>query len=243
LPLTAARSAELPEFGGADWYIRALIIHSPLVGPSTVAPLAAALEALGWTTTVPDLRTAIQSPTEFAQRAAHTVDSADVVIGHSGAGAFLPAVADAMNAAITVFVDAVVPQPGSPFVTSAGLLQLLDTLPVVDGFLPPWHEWWPAGLMVELVPDPILRRRIVDEIPRVPRSFYDAAVPMPLQWWTLPAAYLQLSPGYDEDRCRAETWSWPTIKLTGRHLDLCVRPDLIAEHVSDLVRRLDPRAR
>ena len=77
---------------GADWYIRALIIHSPLVGPSTVAPLAAALEALGWTTMVPDLRSAIQSPTQFSQRAARAADATDVVIGHSGAGAFLPAV-------------------------------------------------------------------------------------------------------------------------------------------------------
>lgn len=56
--------------GGADWCIRALIIHSPLVGPSTVAPLAAALEALDWTTKVPDLRTAIDSPNHFGQRAA-----------------------------------------------------------------------------------------------------------------------------------------------------------------------------
>lgn len=203
-----------------------------------MAPLAAALQALGWMTTVPDLRTAIDSPKHFGQRAAFEADGTDVVIGHSGAGPFLPAVAEAANAAAVVFVDAVVPLSGPLSVPSTRLLRLLDTLAVVDGRLPPWHEWWPADLMAELVPDRSIRRRITAEIPRVPRSFYDQAVPVPAQWWTRPAAYLQLSPAYGEDRARAELWSWPTSQLDGRHLDLCVHPELIAEQVSELVRRL-----
>lgn len=122
-------------------------------------------------------------------------------------------------------------------------LGLLDTLPVVDGLLPPWHEWWPTDVMAELVPDQSIRRRITAEIPQVPRSFYGEAVAMPAQWWTRPAAYLQLSPAYDEDGARAELWSWPTSQLDGRHLGVCMHPEFIAENVSELVHRLGRSAR
>lgn len=215
-----------------------MIIHSPLVGPSTVAPLATALEALGWTTTVPDLRTASNSPAHFEQRAVNAADATEIVIGHSGAGPFIPTIGEATNAAALLFVDAVDPLPGPLYTTSKQLLQLLDALPVVEGRLPPWHEWWPAELMAELVPDQLFRRRITDEIPQVPRSFYDSAIPTPSRWWTRPAAYLQLSPAYELDRAQAELWDWPTSQVDGRHLDVCARPQLVAEHVSELVHRL-----
>lgn len=201
------------------------------------------MESRGWVTTVPDLRGASDSPTRYSQRAASASDAADVVIGHSGAGPFLPAVADAMHAAATVFVDAVVPTSGRSFMPTAPLVRLLDTLPVVDGRLPPWHEWWPADMLAELVPDETLRRRITAEIPQLPRSFYDEAVSMPSQWWTRPSAYLQLSQAYDDDRTRAELWRWPTSRLAGRHLDVCVTPDLIADRVIELVHRLDQGSR
>src|SRR6266540_3523015 len=32
----------------ADWGVRALLMHSPLVGPATLRPVAAALEAQDW---------------------------------------------------------------------------------------------------------------------------------------------------------------------------------------------------
>ena len=200
--------------------------------------LATALETLGWATTVPDLRAANDSLHHFARRA---IDAAaattDVVVGHSGAGAVMPAVAEASGAGL-VFVDAVVPPPGPRYVPSAQLLQLLDALPVDDGLLPPWHEWWPAELLAELVPDEVKRRTITAEIPRVPRSFYDGALALPARWWTRPAAYLQLSPAYDDDRAQAQQWGWPISRLEGRHLDLCVRPEQVAEQVAQLVHRL-----
>ncbi len=205
--------------------------------------LATALEALGWTTTTPDLRAANDSPQHFEQRSiAAAVAATDVVIGHSGAGAFIPAVAEATGAAL-VFVDAVVPPPGPHYRPSVQVLHLLDTLPVVDGLLPPWHEWWSAELLAELVPDERIRRTITAEIPRLPRSFYDEALPLSTRWWTRPAAYLQLSPAYDDDRVQAERWGWPISRLEGRHLDLCVHPDLVAEHVAELVHRLGAPAR
>ena len=40
--------------------------------------------------------------------------------------------------------------------------------PMSEGLLPPWHEWWPAEALEQLLPDELLRRQVVTEIPRVP---------------------------------------------------------------------------
>ncbi len=147
----------------------------------------------------------------------------------------LPAIAADTAAPATVFIDAIVPDGADVFLPSGRFIELLDSLPVAEGLLPPWHEWWPAETLEQLLPDESLRRQVVTEIPRVPRSFYDEPVPLPEEWWTRPAAYLQLSPAYDDDRSRAERWGWPTRRLIGHHLDLVSRPDTIARIVTDLV--------
>lgn len=196
--------------------------------------MAAALGTRGWSTTIPDLRSALQSPVQFCTRAIDESGPVDVVIGHSGAGVFLPIVADRTGATASIFIDAVVPDTDSEFQPSARFTEFLDGIPTADGLLAPWHEWWPTDSMSQLVPDESARRRIEAEIPSVPRSFYDEAVALPASWWTRPAAYLQLSPAYDDDRSRADKWGWPTHQLAGSHLDLVVHPDLVAEHVTEL---------
>ena len=218
--------------------MQALLVHSPLVGPSSMRRLADELAEFGWDVTAPDLRGGITSPDDFthlATSAATEVD-VDVVIAHSGAGALLAVIANDVRAA-AIYVDAIVPGPTghSP---SAGFLALLDDLSVQAGLLPPWHEWWPASTMERLLPDPAERETLTRDVPRVPRSFYDHAVPLPDEWWTAPAAYLQLSPAYDEDRARAESYGWPTASLDGQHLDLVTRPAEVAALVRELVDRL-----
>ena len=215
--------------------MQALLVHSPLVGPSSMRHLADELAAAGWAVTVPDLRDAAITPAAFVDRAIESTASADVVIGHSGAGAMLPLVAAAFDAT-AAFVDAIVPgrEGHEP---SPGFQALIDDLRVFDGSLPPWHEWWPAATLERLVPDAALRAQLIDEIPRVPRSFYDHRVVLPPEWWTRPAVYLQLSPAYDDDRARAESYGWPTASLDGQHLDLVTRPADVAALNRDLVTR------
>lgn len=214
--------------------IHALVLHSPLVGPSTVRALASALAVKGWSTTVPDLRAAVKSPGQFSSQAIERCPSADILIGHSGAGAVLPLVADGIGASATIFIDAVLPGEDPTFTPSGRFLEFVDTIPTVDGRLTPWHEWWPPETMAALVPDEAVRRAIAAETPRLPRSFYDEAITLPELWWTRPAAYLQLSPAYDDERSRAARWDWPTGHLDGGHLDVVVHPDLVAEHVRRL---------
>ena len=45
--------------------------------------------------------------------------------------------------------------------------------------------------------------REVDGGPRLPRAFCHEVVPLPSQWWTQPAAYIQISPAYVDDRTSA----------------------------------------
>lgn len=189
---------------------------------------------------MPDARAATTSPERFRRSVAAGLAGVDVLVGHSGAGAFLPILATDAGARAVVFVDAIVPAPDGPFVVAPGLVELLDALPVVDGRLAPWHEWWPAAVLAAMVPDEAVRRELTAEIPRVPRSFYDEPVPTPVAWHARPAAFLRLSAAYDEEASRAEGWGWPVTRLDGQHLDVCTRPSLVAEHVHDLVRRLDP---
>ena len=75
------------------WAIDVLALHSPLVGPSTIRPLADALDAVGWSTTVLDLRHSLTSPEAYIATVERAVGTVDVIIGHSGAGAFLPTIA------------------------------------------------------------------------------------------------------------------------------------------------------
>ncbi len=215
----------------------ALLVHSPLVGPSTLQWLAQQLDVLGWTTVVPDLRNAIGSPQEFVA-AARTVELAELVVGHSGAGAFLPLIAQGTNARATVFVDAVLPHSDGRYLPSKDFTVLLDRLDVTDGLLPPWNDWWTPEVMARLVPDDALRRRLVDEIVRVPRSFYNASIDLPPGWRSRPAGYLQLSPTYAAEATRANHWGWPVARLDGQHLDVTIRPGVVARHTDDLARLL-----
>lgn len=217
----------------------ALLVHSPLVGPSTLQSLAEQLEVLGWTTVVPDLRNATDSPRGFvAVAVAGAMGAADLVVGHSGAGAFLPMIARETDSRATLFIDAVLPYADGPFRPSKDFRALLERLDVTDGLLPPWNDWWTPEVMARLVPDDALRRRLVEEIVRVPRSFYDASVALPPGWHTRPAGYLQLSAAYDAEATRADQWGWPVARLEGQHLDVTVRPGLVARHTNDLARVL-----
>ena len=223
--------------------VRMLLVHSPLVGPATMRPLAAVFGAAGVDAIAPDLRAALGMPrpqwqaiVDLAARAVH--GSVDVLIGHSGAGALLPLLADRLDTDVTVYVDAVVPGDDAHHVSTAGFLELLDRLPreADDPLLPRWDTWWGPDTMTRLVPDDTLRAGLVDEMPRLPRAFYDDPVPLP-QGWTgrHRCCFLQLGPAYDDERARAVALGWPTDRIDGAHLDIAVRPTEVADRVRALI--------
>jgi pimeloyl-ACP methyl ester carboxylesterase len=93
-----------------------LLVHSPLVGPATWRRVAEALRWWGHDVTMPDLtEAAATGAPDAAIRAAIPPQATEtpVLVGHSGAGFFLPSIAAVLGAPARrlVFVDAGIP-PG-----------------------------------------------------------------------------------------------------------------------------------
>jgi hypothetical protein len=207
-----------------------VLLHPPLLGPAVWAPCAQRLTAAGHDVTVPDLRPALDPPEGWYDRAADLVPAADVVAAHSGAGLLLPLATGRAGARAAVFVDALT--PGRP--TSDRFRGFLATLPVTDGRLPRWSDWWGEEAMIELVPDAALRARIMADQPRLPLAFYDRTVPVPPSWPPPRVGYLQFTAGYDPDAGDARAAGWTVRSRPGEHLDLATRPDRTAADILDL---------
>jgi pimeloyl-ACP methyl ester carboxylesterase len=223
-----------------------LFVHSPVAGPTTWTGTAVVLRDKGFRCAVPDL-TAVtaEGPPYYpalARTAAAAVDGADpvVVIGHSAAGALLPAVAAAVGERTTgaVFVDAMLPQPGrSWFATAPPLLETQLRGLAVDGVLPPWHEWFPAGALEESVPDPQIRRRLIGEVPRLPLAYFDEPAPPAEFPESVTRAFLRLGSSFDRAADQAERLGWWVARRDWDHLRMIADPDAVADLIAQAIRR------
>jgi hypothetical protein len=141
-----------------------------------------------------------------------------------------------------VFVDATLPHPGRswtetvPAEMAQGLLATADP----DGLLPPWHEWFPSQVLVEVVPNEQDRALLLADMPRLPRRYLEEAAPELERWRSLPCGYVQLSNGYDDAAERARRSGWPVTRVHGTHLSVLAEPVLTADAVeamADALRR------
>jgi hypothetical protein len=220
--------------------VRLLLVHSPLTGPTVWRWVADRLERGGHSVVVPDLRDAACSgePRAFVDAAADSGD-VDVVVGHSGAGPFLPSIANATPAArpTLLFVDAGVPPCAGETSAAADFIDRLEEL-ATDGVLPRWSTWWGPGAMKALVPDEGRRSDIEGELPNVPLEFYRRQFPVPADWCsTYEVAYLLLSDVYLDDATVAKARGWPVTERSGGHLDVVNAPSEISGALVDLARR------
>lgn len=222
-----------------------LLLHSPLVGPRTLSPLAVALDRLGHSAAVPNLRPAISESgfsstilrTIVAQAVAEMPQPVPLVLAvHSGASAYLPVLAPHMDLAGQVLLDAVLPPSKGTFTPSWDFRSELDRLVEADQRLPPWPQWWGDEHLARVVPDPDLRAAISRECPRVPISFYDSVIDVPPDWALPWAGYLRLSEGYEPQATLAGERGWPVRRRTGGHLDTATQPDEVAADLIYLVR-------
>jgi hypothetical protein len=212
------------------------LVHSPLVGPSTWSPVSAELRRRGHHVVVPTLVAAASTGrwydcVETVAHASSQVGQNHVLVAHSGAGPLLPVIADRLDVPPRrmIFVDASVPpeQGDVPLIPDEFLGQLRDL--ASHGLLPKWSEWFGPDTMRALIPDTELRDTITAELPQLPLSYFEQTIPMPYGWARRPCAYVLLTEPYRHDAEQARARSWPTIEMSGAHLDIVTRPREITD--------------
>jgi len=214
---------------------RWLLVHPPLLGPAVLAPLAGELRQRGLVVVVPDLRATVDEARGWPDRwsaAAAGTGAADVVLGFSGAGVTLPAVAAAVGAGEVVWVDALVPARSGETAADEDIRGSIPDLIEADGRIADWTTWWGPDALDELIRDGELRAAVRAEGHRLPGDFYDVAVPVPERWPEDGARYVQLSAAYDDAAAEARGRGWPVIGgADGAHLDVATSPAVVADLV------------
>jgi pimeloyl-ACP methyl ester carboxylesterase len=222
------------------------LVHSPLVGASAWQSVARLLAARGHMTALPSLTGVLANAGPYYARLAATVaediarrgDERIVLIGHSGAGALLPAVAHATAATVVgmVFVDALLPHPGRAWFDTVPT-EMRDQLRGLtrQGKLPPWNEWFPPDTIDELLPDPALRGRFCEELPPVPLAYFDEPAPECPAPPPAHSAYLQLSDAYSAEASQAEREGWRVRRRRAHHLAILTEPEQVSATLEELI--------
>jgi hypothetical protein len=225
-----------------------VLVHSPLVGPSTWTPVAEALKERGLATVVPRLSDRGEALGPYWRQ--HALCAAAVLkalpagrqvvlAGHSGAGPLLPAVRElsGRDVAAYLFVDAGIPEDG------ASRLDLLRVeLPeVADGLQAHleaggrFPEWTDADL-AEAVPDAARRRQLLAELQPRGMAFWREPLPVFFGWPDAACAYLQMSEGYRIPAEQARRDGWAYAEVEAGHFHMLVEPEAVAGAILDLVR-------
>ena len=212
------------------------------MGPSTWTFTAEVLQENGFGCVVPDLtgEATMGQPyyPKYAVAAAAAVNGIPgpvVVVGHSAAGALLPAIAEVVGDRTSgaVFVDAMLPQPGRSWFDTAppGLEAQMRGL-ADHGLLPPWHEWFPPGSLEALVPDAARRRRLIAEIPQLPLAYFDEPAPPAQFAKSVACAFIRLGPPFDRAADKAERLGWWVARRDWDHLRMISAPEAVADLIA-----------
>lgn len=223
-----------------------LLIHSPLLFPGVWEPVAEQLRRMGHEAVVPVLREDDDADGVWKHQVEAIARAAEqsgierpVLAGHSGAGRLLPVAGSALSdVSAYLFVDAVLPNPGSSYITTLhpSLRSRLEASAKNDT-VPPWNEWWPASTLANLLPDPTQRQRFVEQLRPVPLALFDDIVPDVPGWPDAPCGYLRLSEPYRAEEAEAARNGWAVATLAGGHLDLLSRPKEVANAMVSLLDR------
>ncbi len=209
--------------------MRLCLLPSPLVTPAVVLPLADELRDRGHQVTV-----AGTGGTEMARVLAGFVaaaQGADVVVPHSNAGRFAPAVADAVGAEL-VCLDSLLPGPEP----DPGWMDFLRSRERPDGLLAAWSTWWPRHDIQAVVGEHW--DLLTTDEPRVPLRLLVDQPPAPEGWLARRSGYVAFGDAYAEQASLAQANGWEVRRLEGGHLHLLTAPDEVAETLLEVVAQL-----
>lgn len=227
-----------------------VLIHSPLVGPTTWRECAAALRSIDRPTLVPSLAGVTDAEPPWIPKLAGRVAEAlrggrpkseVALIVHSGAGTLVPAIHAIVRPFVSaaVFVDAVIPRPGrswfdtAPPVLSGRLRELSQ-----GGLLPPWNEWFPPESIASHLPDDAMRARFLAEIPRLPLKYFEEIAPEVEGWDSIRCGYIRLSEAYDDIAAEAVARGWPLKHQPSDHLAMVTQPEAIAVALDQILEQM-----
>jgi hypothetical protein len=228
--------------------MRIILLHSPLLGPLTWRAVAAELQARGHLAETPAWPRFATIGEGFygalTGSLAATIDGGGrtpaVLVAHSGAGALMPGLLEALTTPVqgVVLVDAILPHPGlSWFDTAPPELRAQLRAGAEAGLLPPWDRWWPPGALERLVPDEGLRAALTGELEPLPVDYFEE--PAPPAELSAPGAYLQLSGAYDDEARLAGRLGWPVVRLPLHHLAMLTQGEAVSGAIESLAGKFD----
>ena len=221
--------------------IRPASSGGPLLGASVWAPVADCLRRRGWSVTVaaaPDAPGSAQEVLD-AFLASLPADGALLLVPHSNAGLYVPALSRRRSVVGTVFVDAALPPDhGETALAPTALYEFLQGLADEAGMLPPWTQWWDDADVAALFPDARVRADVEREQPRIALSYFDTRVAVHPGWRDLPAAYVAFGDTYADEILWAQRSGWPVTTLAGFHLHMLVEPLSVATAIADMLAEL-----
>ena len=206
-----------------------VLVHSPLVGPETWSLVAEALRRLGQAALVPALPLATapgrpywaQHAQAVAEQAGHLAGERVVLVGHSGAGALLPAIRQALGRAVQgyVFVDAGLPAGGQSRLESFGQgAEEFRAHLAAGGRFPDWTD----EDLRPLVPDDALRASLVAGLRPQPLAYWEEPLPVVPTWPDAPCGYALFSDVYADAATQAQRLGWPLHHMPGGHFHMLV---------------------
>jgi hypothetical protein len=218
------------------------LLPSPLLGAIAWEPVAEALCATGWPAVVVDLHGGARSSDEVLEAFLSGLPRSHdlVLVPHSNAGLYAPAVAAAVRPVATVFVDAALPTTAGPTsLAPPQFYELLTGLVDEQGLLPPWTQWWGEADLDRLFPIGEWRHRVEVEEPRLPLSYFRSTVHVPAGWADNPSAYLAFGETYAVELEQARGYGWPVRVLSGGHLHILHDPPGVGSSIIELLTQLD----
>ncbi|MET0932731.1 MAG: hypothetical protein ABWX56_03390 [Mycetocola sp.] len=213
------------------------LLPSPLLGPAAWSQVGTVLADRGWAVAIPPAFGRIRSFHDVLAHWERALPDADyVLVPHSNAGLYVPALGERRDVVGTVFVDAALPpMSGSAPLAAPPLYRMLSGLADASGVLPRWTEWWEETDLAGLFPDTETRARVAAEQVRLPLSYFADRIPIAPGWTRRPSAYLAFGDTYARERGTAARNGWPVRTLTGGHLLMLTRPEPVASAVEELL--------
>ena len=221
-----------------------VLLPSPLLGPAVWEPVEAELRDAGQAVTTVALERPVRSPADVLEGLLTCLpDEPVVLVPHSNAGLFVPALAARRVVAATVFVDAALPPLDAPTTTTAppAFYDFLVGKAAGSGVLPVWTEWWGEDEVSGLFPDAATRERVEAQQQRLPLSYFTEPLTVPAGWAAMPCAYLAFGDTYAQETRTAQDSDWPVSVMPGGHLEMLWQPGHVAQELRRLADELHDR--